>query len=125
MRAEIKKKIRFSVSSQIAQVGEVEVRRLLPNELAQAVGPFVFLEHLLSYKQSLNRLHNGFIGEHSNPYRGIATLTYILAGEVEHLDSIGNHVKLYSGGVHWTNAGKGIVYSETARSEFRVTNPDI
>jgi redox-sensitive bicupin YhaK (pirin superfamily) len=125
MPAEIKKKIRFSIRSQCVQLGEIEVQCMLPNEFAQAIGPFVFIEHFLSYKQSLNGLHNGLVDKGSNPYRGIATLTYILAGEVEHLDSIGNHVKLRTGGVHWTNAGKGIVYNEVVRSELRVTNPDI
>src|ERR1700676_4790447 len=125
MRAEIKKKIRFSIRSQCAQLGEIEAQRVLPNEFAQAIGPFVFIEHFLSYKQSLNGLHNGLVDKRSNPYRGIATLTYILAGEVEHLDSIGNHVKLCSGGVHWMNAGKGIVHNEVVRPESWATNPDI
>jgi len=121
----MKKKIRFSIRSQCAQLGEIEVQRVLPNEFAQAIGPFVFLEHFLSYKQSMNGLYNGLVDKRSNPCRGITTLTYILAGEVEHLDSIGNHVKLSSGGVHWSNAGKGIVHNEAVRSELRVTNPDI
>jgi redox-sensitive bicupin YhaK (pirin superfamily) len=125
MRAEIKKKIRFSIRSQCAQLGEIEVQRVLPNEFAQAIGPFVFIEHFLSYKQSMNGLNNGLVDKRSNPYRGIATLTCILAGEVEHLDSIGNHVKLRSGGVHWTNAGKGIVQNEVVRSELQVTIPDV
>jgi redox-sensitive bicupin YhaK (pirin superfamily) len=125
MCAEIKKKIRFSLGSQSAQLGEIEVQRVLPNEFAQSIGPFVFIEHFLSYNQSLNGLHNGLVDKYSNPCRGIASLTYILAGEVEHLDSIGNHLKLHTGGVHWTNSGKGIVHSEVVRSEIRVTNPDI
>jgi redox-sensitive bicupin YhaK (pirin superfamily) len=125
MRAEIKKKIRFSIRSQSAQLGEIEVQRVLPNEFAQAIGSFVFIEQFLSYKQSLNVLHNELVDKYSNPCKGIATLTYILAGEVEHLDSIGNHVKLHTGGVHWTNAGKGILHNEVVRSELRVTNPDI
>jgi len=125
MRAEITKKILFSIGSQYAQLGEIEVQRVLPNEFAQVIGPFVFLEHFLSYKQSLNGLDNGLVDKHSNPYRGIATLTYILAGEVDHSDSKGNHVKLCSGGVHWTNAGKGVVCSEVVKSEFEATNPDI
>src|SRR5450631_2082582 len=120
MRAEIKKKIRFNISSQSAQLGEIEVQRVLPNEFAQAIGPFVFVEHFLSYKQSMNGFHNRLVDKRSNPYRGIATLTCILAGEVEHLDSFGNHVKLCSGGVHCTNAGKGIVHNEVVRSELRV-----
>ena len=44
------------------------------------------------------------------PTGGLQHLTYILTGEVEHLDSMGNHVKLNSGGVHWMKAGKGIVH---------------
>jgi len=42
----------------------------------------------------------------------MATLTYILVGEVEHLDSVENHVKLNSGGAHWMKAGKGVIYDE-------------
>jgi redox-sensitive bicupin YhaK (pirin superfamily) len=125
MGGKIKKKIRFSLNVQCAQLGGIEVQHVLPNEFAQAIGPFVFVEHFLSYKQSLNGLHKGFVDKRSNPLRGIATLTYILAGEVEHLDSMGNHVKLNSGGVHWTNAGKGIVHNETVRSLLSATNPDI
>src|ERR1700688_546153 len=125
MRAEIKKKIRFSIGSQSALVGEIEVQRVLPNEFAQTIGPFVFLEHFLSYKQSLNGVNNGPVDNRANPYRRIATITYILDGEVEHLDSIVYHVKLSSGGVHWMNAGKGIVHNEVVRPESWATNPDI
>jgi redox-sensitive bicupin YhaK (pirin superfamily) len=125
MHAEIKKKIRFSIRSQCAQLGEIEVQHVLPNEFAHAIGPCVLMEHFLHFKQSPSGLQNGLVDKRSNPYRGISTLTYILAGEVEHLDSIGNHVKLRAGGVHWTNAGKGIIHNEVVRSEFWVTNPDI
>ena len=120
----IKQKIRFSIEGQSAQFGGIEVQRLLPNEFTQAIGPFVFIEHFLFYKQPLNELHMGLVDKWSNPCRGIATLTYILAGQVEHWDSIGNHVKLNSGGVHWTNAGKGIIHNEAVMPEPGVTNPD-
>jgi redox-sensitive bicupin YhaK (pirin superfamily) len=125
MQAKIKKKIRFSKHSQPAELGGIEVHRVLPNEFALSIGPFVLIEHFLSYKQSLKELQKGLVDKRSNPLRGIATLTYIFAGEVEHFDSMGNQVKLSSGGVHWTNAGKGIVHNEAVRSELRVTNPDI
>ena len=125
MRSKMKKKIRFSVPRQCVWLGGIKVQQVLPNKFVQAIGPFVFLEHILSYKQSLNGLHNELVGKRSNPHRGIVTLTYILAGEVEHLDSIGNHVKLSSGGVHWTKAGKGIVQDEAASPEYRITNPNV
>jgi len=125
MRTKIKKKIRFSLHSHCGELGGVEVQCLLPNEFAQVIGPFVFIEHFLSFRQSPNGIQKGIVDKRSNPLRGIAKLTYILAGEVEHLDSIGNHVKLGSGGVHWTNSGKGIVDKEIVRPELRSTNPDI
>jgi redox-sensitive bicupin YhaK (pirin superfamily) len=121
----IKKKFRFSIKNQSGWLNEIKVRPVLPNKFVRAIGPFVFLEHILSYEQSLNPIHKGLLGKGSNPHRGIAILTYSLAGEVEHLDSIGNHVKLASGGVHWTKAGNGIVDYEAVRSEFRGVNSDV
>ena len=125
MFAKMKKKIRFSVHSQCAWLGEIKAQSVLPNQFIQAIGPFVFLEYILSYKQSLNESSKELVGKRSHPYRGIATLTYVLTGEVEHLDSIGNHVTLSSGSAHWTKAGKGIVHAEAVSSESRVTNPDV
>jgi redox-sensitive bicupin YhaK (pirin superfamily) len=98
---------------------------VLPNKIVQVIGPFVLLEHILSYKQSSHESHKGWVGQCSHPHRGIATLTYILSGEVEHLDSMGNHVKLCSGGVHWMKAGKGIVHGEAVSAECRITNPNV
>src|SRR4029077_17779297 len=69
--------------------------------------------------------HEVVAGQCSHPHRGITTLTYILSGEVEHLDSKGNHVKLNSGGVHWMNAGKGIVQDEAVNPECRINTPDV
>jgi hypothetical protein len=101
------------------------VQRVLPNKTVQAIGPFVLLEHILSHEQSSNESHKRVVGQCSQPHRGIATLTYILSGEVEHLDSMGNHVKLSSGGAHWMKAGKGIVRDETISPQCRITNPDV
>ena len=106
-------------------VNEIKVQHVLPNKFVQAIGPFVLLDHTLSYKQSSNEWHKGVVGQCSQPHRGIVTLTYILSGEVEHLDSIGNHVKLSSGSVHWMKAGKGIVHEEAVSPECRITNPNV
>ena len=125
MRSKMKKKIRFSVHSQCVWLGELKVQHVLPNKFARAIGPFVFLEHIISYNQSLNEIHKGLAGNPAYAYRGIAILTYMLAGEVEHMDSIGNHIKLGSGGVHWMMAGNGIVHDQSVRSGLQVTNPDI
>ena len=47
-----------------------------------------------------------------HPHRGIETVTYMLAGEVEHGDSLGNKGVIYSGDVQWMTAGNGIVHQE-------------
>ena len=117
MTEKMKKKIRFRVESEAVWLGEIKVQQALPNKFVQAIGPFVFLEHIQSFKV--------FAGKRSHPHRGIATLTYILSGEVEHSDSIGNHAKLSSGGAHCMKAGKGVIHNEAVSSESRPVSPDI
>jgi redox-sensitive bicupin YhaK (pirin superfamily) len=121
----MKKKIRFSVQHLYPSAGDVRSHKALPNKFVQAIGPFVFLQHFFSSKHSLNGSGKVPAGKNSHPYRGMVTLTYIISGEVEHVDSIGNHVTLSSGGMHWTNTGKGIIQDEAVKSESRSNNPDI
>lgn len=47
-----------------------------------------------------------------HPHRGIETITYVLAGQVEHADSLGNRGMLGAGDVQWMTAGSGIVHHE-------------
>ena len=47
-----------------------------------------------------------------HPHRGIETVTYVLAGTVEHGDSMGNHGAIAAGDVQWMTAGKGIIHQE-------------
>lgn len=47
-----------------------------------------------------------------HPHRGIETITYVLAGNVEHADSLGNRGVLGAGDVQWMTAGRGIVHHE-------------
>ena len=46
------------------------------------------------------------------PHRGIETITYVLAGSVDHGDSLGNRGTLGSGDVQWMTAGSGIMHQE-------------
>lgn len=54
-----------------------------------------------------------------HPHRGIETITYVLAGEVEHGDSLGNHGVLGAGAVQWMTAGSGIMHQEMPRGNAR------
>ncbi len=47
-----------------------------------------------------------------HPHRGIETITYVLAGEVEHADSLGNAGRIGAGDVQWMTAGSGILHQE-------------
>jgi quercetin 2,3-dioxygenase len=47
-----------------------------------------------------------------HPHRGMETITYVLAGNVEHGDSLGNRGTLGSGDVQWMTAGRGIMHQE-------------
>ena len=121
----MKKKIRFSMQSRPVLVDGIKVQRMLPNKFAQAIGPFVLLDHIPSCKQTSDEHHKGANGKCAHPHRGVATLTYIINGEVEHVDSMGNHVKLSSGGVHWMKAGKGVVHEEAINTECKTNGTDI
>lgn len=66
-------------------------------------------------------LFDDFRGDHPSdylkgfpwhPHRGIETITYVLAGEVEHGDSLGNEGRLGAGDVQWMTAGSGIMHQE-------------
>jgi redox-sensitive bicupin YhaK (pirin superfamily) len=52
-----------------------------------------------------------------HPHRGIETVTYMISGEVEHGDSMGNKGVIQSGEVQWMTAGSGIVHQEMPRRQ--------
>jgi redox-sensitive bicupin YhaK (pirin superfamily) len=111
----MKKKTSFSTKGNSAAVGPLSIQRMLPNRYANKVGPFVFLDYVRPVvKETITK--NG-MGAH--PHRGIATLTYILQGEVEHFDSAGNEAIIHSGGAQWMKAGNGIIHDENLNYDSR------
>src|SRR6266511_6492500 len=52
-----------------------------------------------------------------HPHRGIETITYVLAGSVDHGDSLGNRGKLGAGDVQWMTAGRGILHQEMPQGD--------
>jgi redox-sensitive bicupin YhaK (pirin superfamily) len=54
-----------------------------------------------------------------HPHRGIETITYVLAGSVEHGDSLGNKGKMGAGDVQWMTAGSGILHQEMPKGDPR------
>lgn len=54
-----------------------------------------------------------------HPHRGIETITYVLAGTVEHGDSLGNRGQLCAGDIQWMTAGRGIFHQEMPQGDPR------
>src|SRR6187401_3459306 len=52
-----------------------------------------------------------------HPHRGIETITYVLAGDVDHGDSLGNRGTLGAGDVQWMTAGSGILHQEMPKGD--------
>lgn len=112
------KQISFSGKGSRADIGDMTIFRILPNRYADAVGPFVFLDHIApKIHTSLSKSKTS-----AHPHRGIATLTYVVNGEDTHLDSAGNHATVYSGGVQWMKAGNGIIHDESLSFDTKTEN---
>jgi len=52
-----------------------------------------------------------------HPHRGIETITYVLAGTVDHADSMGNNGSIGPGDVQWMTAGRGIIHQEMPKGD--------
>ncbi|HKR04001.1 MAG TPA: pirin family protein [Bacteroidia bacterium] len=118
----MKKKISFTAQGRRADIGEYIINRMLPNRYADAVGPFVFLDHVLPAKHSPSEQLKKANGTGAHPHRGIATLTYILKGEADHLDSKGHHAIVHSGGAQWMKAGNGIIHDEVVNVDSQTND---
>lgn len=85
----------------------VKLRRVLGNDEESTLDPFLLLDHFGS-----NNPKDYIKGFPWHPHRGMETVTYMWAGEVEHGDSMGNKGTIKSGDVQWMTAGSGIIHQE-------------
>jgi redox-sensitive bicupin YhaK (pirin superfamily) len=100
------------IQAHIAPVGTFTVKRALPDRDVQSVGPWVFLDHFGPF-----RVKPGEDGVGPHPHAGIETVTYLLSGRNEHLDSAGHRGIVGPLGAQWMTSGKGIVHAEYPRPE--------
>lgn len=92
-----------------------EVRRAIPAQQYEAVGPFIFLDHFgpIDVKPGEAK------GASSHPHAGIETLTLLLDGISWHKDSLGNVSSMRPGEVQWLRAGRGVIHDESPDAEMR------
>ncbi|WP_308917609.1 pirin family protein [Jannaschia sp. LMIT008] len=98
-------------------LGEMTVRRALPSSKRQMVGPFIFFDQM----GPAEFLTDEGIDVRPHPHINLATLTYLLDGEIRHRDSLGTDMAIRPGAVNWMQAGKGIVHSERTSDERKAS----
>ena len=90
----------------------MRLSRAIANAELDHLDPFLLLDEFRSDDP------NDYIaGFPDHPHRGFETVTYMLAGKMEHADHAGNRGLLIGGGAQWMTAGRGIVHSETPKQE--------
>jgi len=90
----------------------VHLNRVFGNSEVPLFDPFLLLDDFRS--DDPNHYLKGFPW---HPHRGIETITYVLTGDVEHGDSLGNKGIISSGDVQWMTAGSGIVHQEMPKGD--------
>ncbi len=85
----------------------VRLKRSFPRRELDNLDPFLLLDHFGSDDPA-----DYLAGFPMHPHRGIETVTYMLAGRVEHRDSLGNAGTIGAGDVQWMTAGSGILHEE-------------
>jgi redox-sensitive bicupin YhaK (pirin superfamily) len=96
------------VNARERDLGGFVVRRVLPAQGRQMVGPFIFFDHM-----GPTQFEPGHgIDVRPHPHIALATVTYLFSGSLEHRDSLGNVREIRPGDVNWMTAGRGIAHSE-------------
>jgi quercetin 2,3-dioxygenase len=102
------------IESREAEVGEFRVRRALPRRAHRTVGSWCFADHLgpadVSIDQGLD------VAPH--PHIGLQTVTWLLAGELLHRDSLGSEQVIRPGQLNLMTAGRGVAHSEERTGRY-------
>jgi redox-sensitive bicupin YhaK (pirin superfamily) len=105
------------LESRVHDLGGFSVRRVLPQLAARHVGAFVFFDHL----GPANMPPGQGMDVRPHPHIGLATVTYLFEGAIEHRDNLGSVQVIRPGDVNWMTAGRGIAHSERTPAVERAT----
>lgn len=90
------------------------VNRPFPTNALALFDPFLLLDEMGPAELGPGEAK----GAPDHPHRGFETVTYMIAGKMEHRDSHGNAGRLTPGDVQWMTAGAGVVHSEMPEADF-------
>lgn len=90
----------------------VRLNRVIGTPALKHLDPFLMLDEFKS-----DSADDYIAGFPSHPHRGFETVTYMLAGRMEHRDHLDNVGLLEAGGAQWMTAGRGIIHSEMPQQE--------
>ncbi len=113
--AKTESQVRLLIEPVVKDLGEFVVRRTLPAPVRQRVGPFIFFDHM----GPVDFAPASGVAVRTHPHIGLATITYLLAGQIMHRDSLGNAQVIEKGAINWMTAGRGIVHSERSPEELK------
>jgi quercetin 2,3-dioxygenase len=97
-------------------IGDLVTRRPLPGPAIEHLDPFLFLNH---HGPQVYPPGNRGLPFGPHPHRGFETVTFILDGELTHLDTAGHQSVIRAGGVQWMTAGRGLIHAELSPDEFK------
>src|SRR5499433_427273 len=95
--------------------GGFPVRRPFPKSALSEFDPFLLLDEMGPVNYGPGQAK----GAPDHPHRGFETVTYVLAGRMEHRDSRGHAGQLGPGDVQWMTAGAGVIHSEMPEEAFQ------
>jgi len=105
---------RISQSTPTIEGAGVKLRRAFGFGDPSEFDPFLMMDDFRGDKPS-----DYLAGFPWHPHRGIETITYVLAGTVDHGDSLGNRGALGAGDVQWMTAGSGILHQEMPKGDAK------
>ncbi len=108
--------VAFRIAAQrTVEGGGFVVRRPFPTPALSDFDPFLLLDEMGPVDYAPGQA----VGAPDHPHRGFETVTYLLDGEVEHVDSAGNRGRLAPGDIQWMTAGSGVIHSEMPSERVR------
>lgn len=103
---------RFVPAMETSEGAGVTVHRTIGTPALRNYDPFIMLDQISS-----DNPNDYIAGFPAHPHRGFNTFTYMIDGDMEHKDSMGNTGNLGSGGAQWMKAASGVIHSEMPKQE--------